>query len=75
MSSRKIAQKLNTIPSAKREKGWNNVTVSRILNNEIYAGTTYYGKTRCRMKGKKRIVVNLPREEWIPIQVDELVHC
>lgn len=72
MSSRKIAQKLNTIPSAKREKGWNNVTVSRILNNEIYAGTTYYGKTRCRMKGKKRIVVNLPREEWIPIQVDEL---
>jgi site-specific DNA recombinase len=41
MSSRKIAQKLNRMPSAAREKGWSNVAVSRILDNEINAGTTY----------------------------------
>jgi site-specific DNA recombinase len=49
-------------------KYWIPATIRGILRNEIYAGRTYYGKTR--IIKKKR--VKQPREKWIAIDVPEL---
>jgi hypothetical protein len=44
-----------------------------MLNNEIYAGVTYYGKTRTKTKGGKvTVIAKLPKEEWIKIPVPHL---
>jgi len=71
---RGIATHLNDIgvpPPNKRANAttlWHPVTVRKILHNEIYIGTTYWGKSR--VVNKKRVF--LPREKWIPIDVPEL---
>jgi hypothetical protein len=75
MSLREIARKLNElkIPSTTPSKKWSISRIQRILNQEIYAGVTYYGKTKTKTKGKKKIIVaNLPKEEWIKIPVPHL---
>ncbi|GIP32624.1 recombinase family protein [Paenibacillus sp. J2TS4] len=48
---------------------WYQATISRILKNESYTGTYYYGKTEVvQSKGKGR-TIRKPREEWIPIPI------
>ena len=75
MSLRAIATYLNKIGAPPPDNSinsvtyWNPFTVRKILTNEIYAGRTYWGKSR--MVNKKRIYQ--PRERWIPIDVPELV--
>ncbi len=74
MSLRAIANHMNNtgIPGphncAKSVDHWNPFTVRKILSNEIYAGRTYWGKTRMINK----IRVYLPRDRWISIDVPEL---
>jgi len=74
MAIRAIAFHLNSIgaptpnKSAKSITYWHPVSIRKILSNEIYAGRTYWGKTR--MVNKKRIYQ--PRERWIVIEVPEL---
>ena len=71
MSMREIARELNreNMPTPTRGKKWSNIAVHRILGHEIYAGMTYYGKTRTRMKGNKKIVIKLPKDQWLEIPV------
>ncbi len=62
-------------PAPKGDK-WYQATISRILRNESYMGTYYYGKTEVvRINGKKKQVPK-PREQWqkitIPAYVDEV---
>lgn len=74
MSMREIARKLNedNVPSTTPNKKWTNIAIHRILSHEIYAGTTYYGKTKTRMKGNKKITIKLPKEQWRKIPVPHL---
>jgi site-specific DNA recombinase len=51
---------------------WLRSTVKGILNNEIYAGVTAYGKTQMKGKGKNKKRVKVPKEEWVNISVPEL---
>jgi len=81
MSLRAIISKLegNGIPTPQYRKNaskyWTPTTIRGILMNEIYAGRTYYGKTRVvkkhelQRKGKR---VKQPQDKWIPIDVPEL---
>jgi site-specific DNA recombinase len=74
MSQKKIANKLNkmNVPCT-ASKGWTATKVHRILHKEIYTGVTYYGKTRTKTKGGKKIILaELPKEEWIKIPVPQL---
>lgn len=43
---------------------WNQGRVRQILDNEIYTGRVFYGKTSQYLKSNKR---NVPREEWIEV--------
>jgi site-specific DNA recombinase len=75
MSQREIARKLNEmgIPATTSGKEWSNTAVHRILHQEIYAGVTYYGKTKTKNKGNKRIIIaKLPKDQWIKIPVPHL---
>lgn len=70
----RISEKLYDLkispPGAKgRLVHWGTCAVRRILVNEIYAGRTYYCKSRVVSPGKQ---VPNPREDWIPIEVSEL---
>jgi site-specific DNA recombinase len=47
---------------------WMPGTINVMLNNELYAGKAYHGKTR--IINKQRVVQ--PREKWIEIDVPEL---
>ncbi len=74
LSLYRISEKLYDLkispPGAKgRLVHWGTCAVRRILVNEIYAGRTYYCKSRVVSPGKQ--VLN-PREDWIPIEVSEL---
>ena len=74
MSLRAIALHLNDIGApppnncSNSVTHWNPFTVRKILLNEIYAGRTYWGKTRM-INGKRTYQ---PRERWTPIDVPEL---
>lgn len=71
MSLQEIARKLNE--QGANSKKWTITNVRRILLREIYAGVTYYGKTKTKTKGKKKIIIaNLLKEEWIKIPVPHL---
>jgi site-specific DNA recombinase len=75
MSLRTIVRKLNKmgVPSTQPNKVWTVSRIHRILKKGIYAGVYYYGKTRTRSKGGKKVVItNLPKEEWIRIDVPHL---
>jgi len=61
--------------SAPSGDSWYQATISRILRNELYMGTFYYGKSEIvQSKGKKQ-TIKKPREEWqgipIPKYIDE----
>lgn len=68
-------------PKGRKIKGygvWSDNTIQAILENEIYAGVSYYGKTRVvhivDETGKARIRYEpRPREEWIAIPVDPII--
>ncbi len=66
-SLKKIASDLNgdSVPSRTKE-GWNTGEISRILKNEIYRGIYIYGKTKSKRNPsiKKKVVIDLPPEEW-----------
>lgn len=54
--------------SKQREAGrWAVGSLTRLLNNETYAGTWYYGKYDGRKKKAN------PRSHWIPIQVPAII--
>lgn len=48
---------------------WYQATVSRILKNESYTGTYYYGKTEVVQQQGKQRAVRKSREEWIAIPI------
>ena len=53
---------------SKTGKLWTQSTVSRLLRNQAYTGTHFYGKARYRqVKGGKREVKPKPSSEWQPI--------
>lgn len=62
-------------PAPKGDK-WYQATISRILRNESYMGTYYYGKTEVVQINGKRKQVPRPREQWqkitIPAYIDEV---
>ena len=75
MSINGIANKLTElgIPSTAPNKEWTKARIHRILHQPIYSGTCYYGKTRTKTKGGKKIILaRLPKEQWIKIPVPHL---
>ncbi|MGN7354406.1 recombinase family protein [Paenibacillus amylolyticus] len=62
-------------PAPKGDK-WYQATISRILRNESYMGTYYYGKTEVEQQNGKRRQVPRPRDQWkkitIPAYIDEI---
>lgn len=75
LSPGKICKKLNEVSAplptksaiTRNRVGWIRSTVIRILKNETYTGTWYYGKKNGRTNKMN------PREKWIPVSVPELV--
>ena len=67
----------------KRDQGvWAAAMIRRILGNETYTGTWYYGKTKMMEDGKKRKPkpkcgfgkqVRRPRDEWIAVTVPVII--
>lgn len=82
MGPAEIAENLNNldIPSP-RMKQWNRVTVRRILSNPSYLGILHirrYDTRDCRLnkfkkKGEKIKVKERPRDEWVPIQIPQII--
>lgn len=78
-----IAEKLNDsgVPSP-RMKQWSRVTVRRILSNPSYLGILYirrYDTRDCHLnkfksKGEKVKVKEKPQDEWVPIQIPQIIH-
>lgn len=94
LSMNAIARKLTTmgVPTRgdkhshffkKRKQGvWAAAMIRRILGNETYTGTWYYGKTKMMDDGKKRKPkpkcgfgkqVGRPRDEWIAVTVPVII--
>jgi len=77
-----IAVKLNEsgVPSP-RMKQWNRVTVRRMLANPSYLGILYirrydtrdYHLNKFRKKGEKIKIKEKPRDEWIPVEIPEII--
>ncbi|MDD4504427.1 MAG: recombinase family protein [Clostridiaceae bacterium] len=78
-----IAEKLNAyyVPSP-RMKQWSRVTVRRILSNPSYLGILYirrYDTRNCylnkfRGKHEKIKVKERPQNEWVPIQIPQIIN-
>ena len=81
LTIRQIAKQLTLeeIPAPNGGREWNWVAVDRILHEEAYTGTLYYGRYNCAMvevPGRKQPVEKRtlrPREEWIPISIPPLI--
>ena len=75
MGAKRIANQLTAegIPTRKRGRGWHGATVSRILKNETYRGTWWYGKQRHKLTEDGRRVYDQPRDTWIPVAFPPLV--
>jgi len=57
-----------------RGKPLSDVTVHKVLTRELYCGTHYLFRQRVQKVGqKKRLVTNLPPEEWVPVPVPAIV--
>ena len=77
MGTQRIAQRLNEAgipnPSAYKNRPtagsglWSKATVSRILRNEMYAGTLIQGKRR-KLSYKSKRSVKVPPEDWVRIE-------
>ena len=56
-------EKFSAEGAARASDLWNHTTVKRILQNKVYLGNTYLGKTRkASLKSKKKLVI--PEDEW-----------
>ena len=64
-----IATKLNEENIlTKRGCSWHSQTVSRLLTNQAFTGSQFYGQKRYRkVKGGRRVVTDCPESEWIMI--------
>ncbi len=71
MPLRIIAERLDSmgVPPPRGGQNWIPTTIRRILGNEIYAGRTYYCKTREDAQGRELM---RPRANWIAIDVPQL---
>lgn len=72
---KKIAILLNQKGVKNREgKKWDDVSIKRILENEVYMGDILYGKTRYEYiedestNRKVQKVIEIPREEWVVVR-------
>lgn len=82
MGPAEIAEKLNglDVPSP-RMKQWSRVTIRRILSNPSYLGILYirrydtrdYHLNKYKKKCEKIKVKERPQEEWIPVQIPQIV--
>lgn len=57
------------------ERYWHHTSIIKILKQQAYTGTYYYGKRSCKKDpktGKRYDVVN-PRGQWVPIQCPAIV--
>ncbi len=63
---------INKYHAPKGDK-WYEATISRILNNETYKGTFYYGKTESIQINGKSSQVPKPKEEWKVITVPQYI--
>lgn len=76
MNCSQIARKLaeDGVPAPSGDS-WYQATISRILRNELYMGTFYYGKSEIVQNKGKKHTVKKPREQWqgipIPQYIDE----
>lgn len=52
---------------------WYQTTVTRILRNEDYLGTFYYGKSQVVQNNGKRKQVPRPKEEWIAVPIPPIL--
>ena len=52
---------------------WSPSTVRRIVVNETYKGTWYYGKTRRQKVNGKFVQRTTPKEEWIAVDVPTII--
>ena len=70
-----ITRQLNSdgVPLAKEGKRWYDGTVHRILSNETYKGTWWYGKARYVSTEEGIQVYEQPEEEWIAVPFPPLV--
>ena len=56
-------EKFSAEGAARASDLWNHTTVKRILQNKVYLGNTYLGKTRkASLKSKKKLLI--PEDEW-----------
>ncbi len=70
-----IARRLTDadIPRANRSKQWLEPHIQRILKNEAYKGTWWYGKTRQVATDTGRKIYDQPKDTWIQIPFPPLV--
>ena len=70
-----IARQLNLegVPLAKLGKRWYDGTVHRILSNETYKGTWWYGKARYVSTEEGVRVYQQPEDDWIGVPFPPLV--
>ena len=70
-----ITRQLNSdgVPLAKEGKRWYDGTVHRILSNETYKGTWWYGKARYVSTEEGIQVYEQPEDEWIAVPFPPLV--
>ena len=75
MGASVIGQRLNAeaVPLAKLGKRWYDGTIHRILSNETYKGTWWYGKARYVSTEDGVRVYEQPEEDWIGVPFPPLV--
>ena len=75
MGARAIARQLNAkgVPLPKAGRRWWDGQVNRMLNNETYKGTWWYGKARYVSTDDGVRVHEQPQEEWIAVPFPPLV--
>ena len=75
MGASVIGQRLNAeaVPLAKLGKRWYDGTIHRILSNETYKGTWWYGKARYVSTEDGVRVYEQPEDDWIGVPFPPLV--
>ncbi|PHA03067.1 hypothetical protein COE51_01610 [Bacillus pseudomycoides] len=70
MSCSQIARQLSKDGiSAPKGSVWYQATLSRMLKNEAYKGTFYYGQTEVVQVGGKKKQIPVPKDRWIEIPI------
>lgn len=75
MTCSSIARELarRGVPAPGGGEQWHQAVVSRMLRRECYTGRFYYGKSEVKQTNGKRTQVPKPKEEWICIQIPEII--